>query len=179
MTAQRRRSALELLKEEIPYLRRSAIALTRNPEHADDLVQDCLVRAVANIGRWRADTNMRAWLLVILRNVFRNDCRRAGRSPIVDLTSEAEPCTAIPAAQEARMALLEVHQAFLQLPDEQREVLLLVGVEGLTYEEAATALSVPVETMRSRLSRARRRLRQTIAEGHTERSMGRREQTGG
>lgn len=165
MDSDHHRSALNLLQQEIPYLRRSALGLTRDPHYADDLVQECLVRAVASIGHWKAGTNIRAWLLTILRNVFRNDLRRARRDPLLDASDEDELCVPVPAAQEARLALNEVHDAFLVLTDDHREILLLVGIEGLSYEEAANVLEIPVETVRSRLARARQALRRTIETG--------------
>lgn len=179
MDADHNRSALNLLRQEIPHLRRSALGLTRDPHYADDLVQDCLVRAVANIDRWRAGTNMRAWLLTILRNVFRNDLRRARRDPVQGGADEDELCVPVPAAQEARVALNEVHDAFLVLTEDHREVLLLVGIEGLSYEEAASVLEIPVETMRSRLARARKALRRTIESGRVARLDPRKETRGG
>ncbi len=179
MDADHNRSALSLLQQEIPHLRRSALGLTRDPHYADDLVQECLVRAVANIGRWQAGTNIRAWLLTILRNVFRNDLRRARRDPIREAADDAELCVAVPAAQEARLALNEVHDAFQALTEDHREVLLLVGVEGLSYEEAAAVLEIPVETMRSRLARARQALRRTIETGRVGRPNPRKETRGG
>ena len=179
MDADHNRSALNLLQREIPHLRRSALGLTRDPHYADDLVQECLVRAVDNIDRWRSGTNMRAWLLTILRNVFRNDLRRARRDPVQGGADEDALCVPVPAAQEARVALSEVHNAFLVLTEDHREVLLLVGVEGLSYEEAATVLEIPVETMRSRLARARKALRRTIESGRAASPDPRKETRGG
>lgn len=158
--SQRTDDPLSLLEDEIPRLRRYARYLTRDVVYADDLVQECLVRAVANIDSWQPGTNLRAWLLVILKNAFRNDLRRKKREQTVstDLPDGFGPSVA--AGQEARMALLEVRDAFLDLSEEHREILLLVAVEGLQYEEAAIILDVPIGTVRSRLARARQALRQ-------------------
>lgn len=158
--SQRTDDPLSLLEDEIPRLRRYARYLTRDAVYADDLVQECLVRAVANIDSWQPGTNLRAWLLVILKNAFRNDLRRKKREQTVstDLPDGFGPSVA--AGQEARMALLEVRDAFLDLSEEHREILLLVAVEGLQYEEAAIILDVPIGTVRSRLARARQALRQ-------------------
>lgn len=147
---------------EIPRLRRFARYLVRNPEYADDLVQDCLLRAIENIDSWQQGTNLRAWLFVILKNIFRNDLRKSSREVPKDFQSEDELTITVPASQDARIALLEVREAFLKLSDEHKEVLLLVAIEGLTYEEAGLVLDIPVGTIRSRLSRARNLLRDQV-----------------
>lgn len=167
MTPSERRTTLQALEAEIPRLRRFARYLVNDADYADDLVQECLVRAIDKIESWRPGTNLRAWLFVILRNVFRNDIRKSGREVSVEEHSDHDTTVAVPAAQDARMALLEVRDAFQQLNREHREVLLLVAVEGLTYEEASTVLDVPVGTVRSRLSRARSTLHDLL-EGESE-----------
>lgn len=157
-----RKQTFELIEKEIPRLRRFARFLAREADYADDLVQECLFRAVKNIDSWTPGTNLRAWLLVILKNVFRNDRRRAGRELTRDPQLETELAVAVPAAQDARIALLEVRDAFLKLNEEHREILSLVAIEGLKYEEASVVLDVPVGTIRSRLSRARAALRDLV-----------------
>jgi len=153
----------------IPALRRYARALVRNRANADDLVQDCLERAVT---RWhqRRDGNVRAWLFAILHNVavdqFRKSAAR-GRHVAIDETSEGDLGEA--ATQERRLMYQDVLNKLARLPGEQRAVLLLVAVEDLSYADAAKVLNVPVGTVMSRLSRARERLQQEI-EGVTESS---------
>ena len=153
--------------DHIPALRRYALFLCQDRDRADDLVQECLTRAIANIARFQAGTNLRAWLLAILRNYyFNNDIRRGGRER--QWASEEEERAHQPVSvpsQTDTIALLELEQAMLALPEEQREVLLLVGAEGMSYEEAAELLSLPIGTIRSRLSRARQRLLVLMGEG--------------
>lgn len=151
-----------LLEAEIPRLRRYARALTRgNVVRADDLVQSALTRAVAKQHLWQPGTDLRAWLFTILHNQFVNHVRREAReSGKVSLDASAmlptEP-NAIP-----RLELRDLENAMNKLPDEQRQVILLVGLEGMAYEEAALILQVPVGTVRSRLSRGRDQLRRLM-----------------
>ena len=148
------------LVEHIPALRRYALFLCQDRDRADDLVQECLTRAIANLARFQHGTNLRAWLLAILRNYyFNNDIRRAGRERqwASDEEERAHHPVSVPSQTDA-IALLELEQAMMNLPEEQREVLLLVGAEGMSYEEAAQLLALPIGTIRSRLSRARQRL---------------------
>ncbi len=168
MTPHEKDAALNGIEDEIPRLRRFARYLTRDPDYADDLVQECLIRAVEKIDSWQPGTNLRAWLLVILKNVFRNDLRKKGREVSFSPQEDSDLTVAVPAAQDARMALLEVRDAFLKLSEEHREILLLVAIEGLKYEEAAVVLDVPVGTVRSRLSRARLALRDLLSDEPTE-----------
>ena len=157
---------LQLIEQEIPRLRRYARYLRREPDHADDLVQECLSRAIAKINTWRPGTNLRAWLFVILRNCHINEIRREQRIvSLDDDTPASEPTLTTPGSQETRVALSEVRNAYLSLSEEHREVLLLVAIEGLQYEEASAILEVPLGTVRSRLSRARQALRQALDAG--------------
>ena len=152
-----------LIEPHIPALRRYAWALCRNPQEADDLVQESLLRA---LGRWhlrRPDGSVRAWLFAILHNGFISARRQAARRPLAALPAEDE--RPAQAGQEHAVMLDEVAAALETLPDEQRAVLLLVGVEDLTYEEAARVLGVPVGTVMSRLSRGRERLRRAVESG--------------
>jgi RNA polymerase sigma-70 factor, ECF subfamily len=156
---------LQLLEAEIPRLRRYARYLVRDIDQADDLVQECLTRAVAKIDSWTEGTNLRAWLFVILRNCHINEIRH-NRRMVVDGDLDADhEAPAVPANQEAHIALREVREAFMTLSEEHREVLLLVAIEGLQYEEAAAILNVALGTVRSRLSRARQALRDALGEG--------------
>ena len=154
------RETITAMKAEIPRLRRFARYMTRDADYSDDLVQECLARAIANIESWQPGTNLRAWLFVILKNVFRNDKRRAQhdtayRNGLVD----KETSLFAPAQQHNHLVLSEVQQAFQLLTDDHREVLMLIAVEGLRYEEAAVVLNISVGTVKSRLSRARTALR--------------------
>jgi RNA polymerase sigma-70 factor, ECF subfamily len=140
----------------IPALRRYAHALVRNRAAADDLVQDCLERTVS---RWhrRGDGNLRAWLFSILHNLAVDQFRKLasrGRHVTIDDTSESHFGEA--ATQEHRLMYQDVLNKLAKLPEEQRSVLLLVAVEDLSYADAAKVLGIPVGTVMSRLSRARK-----------------------
>jgi RNA polymerase sigma-70 factor (ECF subfamily) len=150
-------ATIKLIEGEIPRLRRYARFLVGDMDRADDLVQECLTRAITKIDSWQPGTNLRAWLFVIIRNCYFNELRRKSRSPIIDDADTALGSSQ--SNQEAHMALQEVRRAFLQLSEEHREVLILVAIEGLSYEEAASIMEVPIGTVRSRVSRARQALR--------------------
>ena len=144
---------------ELGALRRYAGSLARGGEEAEDLVHDTLVRAYERRATFRRDRNLRVWLLSILHNCFIDRLRRrrgemvgAGRAAEVAETAAAPP-------QEHSVRLAEVREAFLALPADQRAVLHLVAIEGLSYAEAAVSLGVPVGTVMSRLARARAALR--------------------
>ncbi|WP_404827421.1 RNA polymerase sigma factor [Ferribacterium limneticum] len=129
---------------------------------ADDLVQDTLERAWNRFAQWRAGSDLRAWLFGIMHNL-RVDQLRCGSLPTHSLDDDA--CE-VPtrATQNDRLEVMDIESALRQLPDDQREVLLLVGLEEMTYAEIAAALGIPIGTVMSRLSRGRERLRQ-IMEG--------------
>lgn len=143
--------------EHIPRLRRYARALTGDRHAVDDLVQDTLERAVNKLHLWRPGSDMRAWLFSIMHNVFINQ-KRSPRHE-VEVVLEDLPDVAVQATPFDRIALAEVENALRDIPSEQREVLLLVAVEQMSYEETAEALAIPIGTVMSRLSRARQRLR--------------------
>ncbi len=145
----------------VPALRRYAHALTRNADRADDLVQDCLERAIRKRRLWRPTGPLRAWLFRMLLNLYRNDLRGRRRQEAAALPIEnlaAEPAT--PPAQPGRIALAEMERAIAALPEDQREALLLVVLDGMSYAEAAAVLEIPAGTLMSRLGRARAALRQ-------------------
>lgn len=147
------------IEAEIPRLRRYARALTRDVVIADDLVQDCLTRALGKIHLWQEGSDLRAWLFTILHNQYVNHIRRAVREgPSVALI-ETEPMLSRAPQQGRRLELRDLERAIARLPEEQRSVILLVGLEGMRYEEVASVLDVPVGTIRSRLSRGREALR--------------------
>ena len=154
----------------IPRLRRYARVLTGDGARADDLVQEALARAWEKRRLWQAGTDLRAWLFTIMHNVFVNQRaseRRDAAQVSLDADSEAGRGAwqvPVPATQFARVELAELLQRVGRLPVEQRETLLLAVVEELKYEEIAVALSVPVGTVMSRLSRAREKLRRMSEE---------------
>jgi len=147
------------IEGEIPRLRRYARALTRDIITADDLVQECLTRAMGRLHLWQQGTDLRAWLFTILHNQYVNHIRRIAREGAAVGLSEREPLLARAPQQGQRLELRDLERAIAKLPDTQRSVILLVGLEGMRYEEVAAALDVPVGTIRSRLSRGREALR--------------------
>jgi len=156
-----------LVEQEVPRLRRYARALTRGADRADDLVQDTLVRALAKGHLWQPGSDLRAWLFTIMHNQFVNTVRRDMRETgTVDIERLSRTLVAT-TDPTARRQLAELEHALARLPAEQREVILLVGLEGMAYENAAQILGVPAGTIRSRLSRAREKLRELI-ERHDE-----------
>jgi RNA polymerase sigma-70 factor (ECF subfamily) len=153
-----------LIVAEIPRLRRYARALVRDVARADDLVQDCLERAWSRQHLWRNGGSLKSWLFTILHNLHANDARRLSRQPATVAVEDA-PTGAQPARQDERLAVEDIVAALHRLSEEHRAVLVLVGVEQMTYEEAAGVLGVPVGTVMSRLHRGRERLRQLLQDG--------------
>jgi RNA polymerase sigma-70 factor (ECF subfamily) len=151
------------LEAEIPRLRRYALFLARDRHRADDLVQDCLVRAIDKRDSFQPGTNLRAWLFVILRNGFITELRQARLRADVEADPEDDhPAVATAPNQIDHLRLRELRHAVDELSPEHREILLLVVIEGLSYERAAEILAVQVGTVRSRLSRARAMLRERL-----------------
>ncbi|EKF40981.1 sigma-70 family RNA polymerase sigma factor [Nitratireductor indicus] len=149
----------------VPALRRYARALTHDRDRADDLVQDCLERAIRKSSLWRPTGPLRAWLFRILLNLHRNEIRRDRRTPAafpIDALPLEPPS---PAAQTDRLALADTARAMQKLSIEQREALLLVALEGMSYAEAAGVLDIPVGTLMSRVGRARENLRSLTENG--------------
>jgi RNA polymerase sigma-70 factor, ECF subfamily len=126
-----------------------------------DLVQSCLVRAFAKQHLWERGTNLRAWLFTILHNQHVNDVRHSVREGNSVELDEAPQLT-VPGNAIASLELRDLERAIVKLPSEQRQVILLVGLEGMAYEEVAMVLNVPVGTVRSRLSRGRDQLRRLM-----------------
>ena len=152
-----------LIEEQIPGLRRFACALLRgNREAADDLVQDTLERALSHWNLRRNQGNLRGWLYTILYNRFLSDQHRVRRRGPHDALSEETELPGIDGGQHSVLEHRDLLRAFAALPEEQRTVLLLVGVEDLSYQEAARILRVPIGTVMSRLSRGRERLRRAV-----------------
>ena len=146
-----------LITQHLPRLRRYARALTGDRNAADDLVQDTVERALSRFHLWRPGSDLRAWLFTIMHNIYVNQTRSRIRHPHEPLDEST--------AEDLRMrepdwgALRDIDDALARLPSEQRSVLLLVGLEQFSYEEAARVLDVPIGTVMSRLSRGRERLR--------------------
>ena len=150
------------IEAEIPRLRRYARALTRDNSAADDLVQDCLTRALGKLHLWQRGTDLRAWLFTILHNQYVNYVRRSVREGAAVGLTDSEPLLTRAPPQGQRLELRDLERAIARLPDEQRSAILLVGLEGMRYEEVAAILDVPVGTVRSRLSRGRDALRKLV-----------------
>jgi RNA polymerase sigma-70 factor, ECF subfamily len=150
------------IEAEIPRLRRYARALTRDVIAADDLVQDCLTRALGKLHLWQRGTDLRAWLFTILHNQYVNYVRRSVREGVMVGLSDTEPFLTRAPHQGHRLELRDLERAIAKLPEEQRSAILLVGLEGMRYEEVAAVLDVPVGTVRSRLSRGREALRRLM-----------------
>ena len=148
----------------LPQLRRYARALTGDRAWADDLVQDTAERALARWSAFRPNSNLRAWLLTILRHLY-IDQLRGRREIAVDEESAPWRNLEAPQGEVDGLVLRDLQRALYGLPVEQREVLLLVCVEELTYKEASSALGVPIGTVMSRLSRAREHMRVLLTEG--------------
>jgi RNA polymerase sigma-70 factor, ECF subfamily len=146
----------------LPSLRAFALSLTNAREIADDLVQDTLVRALAKIDQFEPGTNMGAWLFTILRNLFYSQCRRTKRE-IEDPDGSYAARLWAPPEQHGTCAVQDMLRALRKLPADQREVLLLIVAEGLSYEEAAHICGVAVGTIKSRVSRGRVRLAELLA----------------
>jgi RNA polymerase sigma-70 factor (ECF subfamily) len=147
------------IEAELPGLRRYARALVRDVSDADDLVQECLTRALTKLHLWRDGSNLRAWLFTILHNQYVNKVRRSIRTGISVELDDSWPPLSRPATQEKRLELRDLDRALGRLPTEQRSVILLVALEGMPYCDVSAVLGIPVGTVRSRLSRGRTALR--------------------
>lgn len=141
----------------IPALRRFARALARSSDAADDLVQDTVVRALRGEHLFHGG-DLRTWLFTILLNLDRNRRRGLARKPFLAVIEDVDP----PGAPAADGSARDIERGLALLPPEQREVLLLVTLEGLSYREAAEVQGVPIGTVMSRLSRARGTLREYL-----------------
>jgi RNA polymerase sigma-70 factor (ECF subfamily) len=146
----------------VPSLRAFAISLSGNVDRADDLVQETMLRALANIHSFQPGTNMSAWLFTILRNLFRSEYRKRRREVEDADGSFAEGLKSHP-EQLGRVEFQEFRAALAQLPAEQREALILVGASGFSYEEAADICDCAVGTIKSRVNRARGRLAKLLS----------------
>ncbi|QPC41501.1 sigma-70 family RNA polymerase sigma factor [Kaustia mangrovi] len=150
------------LLEQIPNLRAFAHSLCGNGDEADDLVQETLMRAWANLASFREGTNLRAWLFTILRNAFYSS-RRRRRNETSDYDGQAADRLVVLPSQDRHMDLEDFRKALAGIPEEQREALILIGASGFSYEEAAGICGCAIGTVKSRVSRARRRLAELLS----------------
>ena len=141
----------------VPRLRRYARALVNNRDDADDLVQDTLERALAREALWQGVADMRAWLFGVMHNLHVDGVRRPKLHTV--MLDDDTPEVPVAAAQGERLALLDLQAALERLPVEQREIILLVALEDMSYAEVAATLGIPIGSVMSRLSRGRARLR--------------------
>jgi RNA polymerase sigma factor (sigma-70 family) len=149
----------------VPALRRYASALLRDRQDVDDLVHDCLVRALDQLHTRRDEGDLRAWLFAIMHNLFISRIRQTKRRGVTEPIDTADPAVLGQRAnQEDPLRRMDLMRALDELPEDQRSVLLLVAVEDLSYAAAARVLGVPIGTVMSRLSRAREKLRRSMGE---------------
>jgi RNA polymerase sigma-70 factor, ECF subfamily len=145
----------------IPHLRAFAISLCRDPERADDLVQEAILRGLTRLDQFEAGTNLQAWLFTILRNLYYTGLRRRRRE-VEDPDGLFAGSLAVAPAQHGALDLGDLGHALGELPPHQREAILLIGAEGLSYEEAARICGTNVGTIKSRVNRARTRLAELL-----------------
>lgn len=148
----------------IPNLRAFAVSLCGNPDRADDLVQETLVKAWSNLGSFAEGTNLPAWLFTILRNIYYSEYRKRRRE-VADSEGTIAARLATAPTQPGHMDFLDFHAAMQKLPADQREALVLIGASGLSYEEAAAICHCAIGTMKSRVNRARQRLAELLSIG--------------
>ncbi len=160
------------LTDTIPHLRAFGRSLSGNPDLADDLVQDTLLKAWGARDRFVAGTSMKAWTFVILRNTYFSNMRRKKFTANYDETV-AERVLSAPAPQQEPLHLADLQRALMEISDDQREAVILVGAGGYSYEEAAEIAGCAIGTMKSRVSRARQTLEGILADGRfTDASIG-------
>lgn len=150
----------------IPKLRAFAVSLCGNPDRADDLVQETLVKAWSHLSSFAEGTNMPAWLFTILRNIYYSEYRKRRRE-VADSEGTIAARLATAPTQNGHMDFLDFREALQKLPADQREALVLIGASGLSYEEAAAICNCAVGTMKSRVNRARHRLTELLSIGST------------
>jgi len=145
----------------LPALRAFALSLTRNRATADDMMQDTVLKAWTNMDKFKPGTNMRAWLFTILRNNFYTSRRKLNRE-VADVDNVFSNTLSVKPDHDGRLQMSDFKKAFQQLPDEQREALILVGASGFSYDEAAETCGVATGTIKSRVNRARARLTELL-----------------
>jgi RNA polymerase sigma-70 factor (ECF subfamily) len=153
------------IEAQIPRLQRYARGLARDAAAAEDLVQDCLARALAKLHLWQVGSDLRAWLFTILHNQYVNDVRRSVRAGTSVELGEAEPELWRGGDQERSLELRDLQRALARLPEAQRAPILLVAIDGLSYAAAGARLGIPVGTVRSRISRGRGALDDLMGNG--------------
>lgn len=158
MTRRERTDVKWLIAREIPHLRRYALVLTGNRDLADDLVQDCLERAIRKQHLWKRHGTIRSWLYRVLYNVFLNQSVQRNRIRRQVPIDAETVIPAEPARQEDHLAYKDISAAMDMLSHEQRTAIALTAVEGLSYDEAAEVLNIPIGTLRSRIARGRGQL---------------------
>ncbi|MBS3650669.1 RNA polymerase sigma factor [Pseudaminobacter sp. 19-2017] len=164
----RRRAILE----EIPRLRRYARALMRDRDRADDLVQDCLERALSRLDNWRTGESPRRWLFTIMHHLFLDQMRREKRrGEGAMLPLESHDAMSVPSEQAEDAASREVLQALQSISPERRSAILMVAVEGFSYAEASAVLGIPAGTLMSRIARGREDLRAILDGGSRRRAI--------
>ena len=152
------------LEQCIPALRRYAFSLFHQQEEADDLVQDCLERAIKKQSLWQQGSSLRAWLFTMQHNLYINQLRSKGRQP--PMTFETDTLSNQLEPHQSEVLMRDINFCIQQLPEDQRQVLLFVTVEGFTYKEVGEIMNIPLGTVMSRLSRARKTLH-TLMNGET------------
>jgi RNA polymerase sigma-70 factor (ECF subfamily) len=145
----------------IPSLRAFAVSLAQNADKADDLVQETLVKAWDKQSSFQPGTNLKAWLFTILRNEFYSQMRKRGRE-VQDSDGVMTARLAVHPSQHGLLDLEDFRAALEQLPEDQREAIILIGASGFSYEEAAEICQCAVGTIKSRVSRARTRLQEIL-----------------
>jgi len=148
----------DLLLEQVPRLHRYAHALTKNSEHVDDLVQESLERAWRYKNSWQVGTNIRAWVFTIMHNAYVNQIRKLQNAPETMSLDNIDAVSKFP-SQESELDMEKLMATIDELPDDQREVMLLVCVENMKYDEVAAICDIPIGTVTSRLFRAREQIR--------------------
>lgn len=151
----------EELITHLPALRAFALSLTRNRATADDMMQDTVLKAWTNMDKFKVGTNMRAWLFTILRNNFYSSRRKLNRE-VADVDNAFSNTLSVKPEHDGRLQMMDFKTAFDQLPDEQREALILVGANGFSYEDAGEMCGVATGTIKSRVNRARGKLTELL-----------------
>lgn len=154
------RETKESIVEHIRDMRAYAISLARDGDMADDVVQDALVKAWTHFDSFQPGTNLRAWLITIVRNTFYTNIRKSAREQ--SLPSQQTPIVAEKPAHDGHLQLSEFRRAYEALSEDHREAIMLVGILGFTYEEASEACGAPVGTVKSRAARARAALAEKL-----------------
>lgn len=150
------------IEEHLPALQRYAMSLACHPSAAQDLVQECTLRAISKSRMFKQGTNLRAWLFTILHNLHVSDVRQRAKRPEVKNPDEVLERMAVQPTQLSSSMLREVGEAMSLLPQAQQRILMSIGVAGKTYEEASSEFHIPVGTVKSRYARARRALQERL-----------------